>query len=112
MQRDTAIVIVVIVAVILLFGLMGGGMMGTGMMGGWGGYGFSPLWGIAMAVFWVLVIAGAVWFVVWLFREGRLSGTTPGPGGDNALEILRQRYAKGEITKEQFDRMRRDLEAQ
>ncbi len=30
--------------------------------------------------------------------------------GDEAAEILRQRYAKGEITKEQFDQMMRDLQ--
>ena len=29
---------------------------------------------------------------------------------DNALEILRERYARGEITKEQYDKMREDLE--
>ena len=30
-------------------------------------------------------------------------------GGDRALDILRERYARGELTEEQYDRMRREL---
>ncbi|MDA8187799.1 MAG: SHOCT domain-containing protein [Dehalococcoidales bacterium] len=111
--RDIATIILVIVLVILLFSLLGGGvMMWPGMMDweGWGAWGgFSPFWGIVMLLFWVLVIAGVVSLVVWLFQQGRPRETGAAPGG-RALDILRERYARGEITREEFERMRRDLE--
>ncbi|MCL5265824.1 MAG: SHOCT domain-containing protein [Chloroflexi bacterium] len=106
--RDIATIIAVAVLIVLLFGLLGGGMMmGWGMMGGFG-FGFSPVYGIIMAVFWVSIVVGIIALVVWLFQQGR--PTEAGPGAGLALDILRERYAKGEITREQFEQMRRDLE--
>src|SRR5919109_1168688 len=49
---------------------------------------------LMMLVFWGLVIAGLVLGVRWLASQGRGAG-----GRDEALEILRQRYARGEIDK-------------
>ncbi len=108
--RDIAIGIGAAVAAVLLLGLLGAGMMmGPGMMG-WGGYGFGPWWGILGMVFWVLIILGAVLLLAWIFRQGQPAGVGPGPSANRPLDILRERYARGEITKEQFDQMRRDLE--
>ena len=116
--RDIALVIGLVVLVVLLFGLLGSGMMGYGWgepWGGWmgpgmmGGFGFGG--GILMLLFWALVIGGGVLLVV------RLVGQNPaplGPGqqgsGNRPLDILRERYARGEITKEQFDQIRKDLD--
>lgn len=90
---------------------MGPGMMGPWMMGGYGaqGFGFNPLSAILSLVFWALIIAGGVLLVLWLVRggAGRMASS-----GESALDILKTRYAKGEITKEQFDAMKRDLEQQ
>ncbi|MCL5959189.1 MAG: SHOCT domain-containing protein [Chloroflexi bacterium] len=112
--RDIATIILVIVLVLLLFSLLGGGMMmWPGMMGweGWGAWGgFSPFWGIVMLLFWVLVIAGVVSLVVWLFQQGRPSEVGPTTPRTRALDILRERYARGEITRDEFEQMRRDLE--
>jgi len=36
-------------------------------------------------------------------------GEPPGPPGESALDILKRRYARGEITREQFEQMRRDV---
>jgi putative membrane protein len=113
--KDIATIVVVIALVILLFGLMGGGMMmWPGMMGwaGWGGFGFSPIWGVVMMVFWVLIVGGAVALVVWLLQQGRTSqaDVSRSSVGGRALDILQERYAKGEITKEQFEQIRRDIE--
>lgn len=116
------IVLIVVLVVLLLggAGMMGFGMMGPGMMGGYGGmggmmggfgaqgFGFNPLGAILSLVFWVLIIAAIVFLVVWLARNPGRAGLTA-PSGDPALEILKARYAKGEITKEQFEEMRRTL---
>ncbi len=91
-------------------GMMGGyGGMG-GMMGGFGaqGFGYNPLAAILSLVFWALIIVGIVLLVVWLVRNAGRTGLS-GQASDPALDILRARYAKGEITKEQFEEMRRTL---
>jgi putative membrane protein len=85
--------IVIALVLVLLFG--GGMMMGPGMMLG------GPL-----------LLIGGVALVIWLARGGQLSNvmsTWNGGGGDRALDILRERYARGEITLEQYEQMRREL---
>ncbi|MBI5031875.1 MAG: SHOCT domain-containing protein [Chloroflexi bacterium] len=81
-------------------------MMGPGMMRGFGGFGFPFMGGIWMIVFWVLIIGGVVWLVQSLARGTGNSGHP----NTSFLEILKQRYAKGEITKEQFEQMKHDLD--
>lgn len=80
------------------------------MMGEWGwGYGFG---GVFMALWWVFVIAGIVALVKWLMgstaRRDRVADRD-GPG-KTGLEILKTRYARGEIGQEEFEQKRRDLE--
>jgi putative membrane protein len=71
------------------------------MMFVWGAGGLVMM--LMMFVFWGLVIAGLVLGLRRLVGQGRLSGR------DEALEILRQRYARGEIDKQEFDTRKRDL---
>ncbi|HXH84480.1 MAG TPA: SHOCT domain-containing protein [Candidatus Tectomicrobia bacterium] len=71
------------------------------MMFMWGAGGLVMM--LMMLVFWGLVIAGLVLGVRWLAGQAR------GSGRDEALEILRQRYARGEIDKQEFETRRRDL---
>jgi len=61
---------------------------------------------LLMAAFWVLVIVGAVAVVRWTNTRG-----TPGPSAsaETPVEILRRRYAAGELSKEQFEAMKRDV---
>ncbi|MGW8185900.1 MAG: SHOCT domain-containing protein [Desulfobacterales bacterium] len=47
--------------------------------------------------------------VKWIFFHGE-NRTTAVSGGENALQILKKRYARGEIDKEQYLAMKRDLE--
>ncbi len=78
-------------------------------MWGWGGWGWwSPIWGIVMLVFWLLVLAGLGLVVLWFVRQIRPGEAAA--GRSRALEILQERYARGEITREQYEQMRRDLE--
>jgi putative membrane protein len=62
--------------------------------------------GIFMILFWALIALGIVALVKWLF-----SASSAGGSGKSALEILKERYAKGEINREQYEQMRRDLSA-
>jgi len=73
------------------------------MMGYYGGMGFGWL---GMALFWVLVAV----VVVYLLRAFS-QGQAPGHKDGQAMEILRERYAKGEIGREEFEARRRDLGA-
>lgn len=77
----------------------GWGMHPMGWMGGMWGLGMIFM----MLVFWALVITAVVLGVRWLLSQGKESRS------DTALEILRQRYARGEINKEEFEARRRDL---
>lgn len=76
---------------------------------GWGtGFGFG--W-IFMLVFWGLVI----WAIFALVRgaSGGGGGSYHGKsekGEKSAIDILNERYAKGEVSKEDFDRMKKDLQ--
>lgn len=75
-----------------------------GPWGGWaGGMGwiFGPL---IMLAFWAGFIALAVWIVrlVWRSGETQRSSQTP-------LEIARARFARGELTREQFEQLKQDL---
>ncbi len=54
---------------------------------------------------WVLIIAGAVWLVLWLARRMGVVG----PARESPLDIARARYARGEISKTQFEELERDL---
>ncbi len=79
---------------------------GPGMMG-WG-YGMGWFGMIIMAAFWVAVVVGIVFLIRWLVLSTRASGHKA-HAEDSALEILKKRYARGEINKEEFEEKKRDL---
>jgi putative membrane protein len=71
-------------------------------------------WMIVSSVFWLGLVAIAVWaFARWVGRQtpgGSSSASGIGAPGPSATEILRQRYARGEIDEETFKQMQRRLE--
>ena len=75
-------------------------------MGWYGGWGMGFGW-IFMILFWGVVILGIAALAKWLM--GISSGGSV-PPGKSALELLKERYARGEIGKEEFEQKRRDLE--
>jgi uncharacterized membrane protein len=79
----------------------GGNMMGRSgsMMSFPWFWGFGMFWGFFfMIVFWGLII----WLIVWLI------GKYAKPK-ESAIEVLKNRYAKGEISKKQFEKMKKEL---
>jgi putative membrane protein len=77
------------------------------MMTGLGlGMGFFGL--ILMVLFWGGLIALGVWLVKAIFSPGQASHP-PGGSAASPREILDQRYARGEITRTQYEQMKQDL---
>ena len=66
---------------------------------GWGffGHGFG-------LIFWFIIIAAIVVLIT------RLGSSLSETGGKSALEILKERYARGEIEREEFERKRKEIE--
>lgn len=81
--------------------------MGPGMMGWGNGMGWFGM--ILMAAFWIAVIVGIVLLIRWLVVSTDARGRKAG-SEDSALEILKRRYARGEIEKEEFEEKRKNLE--
>ena len=74
------------------------------MMGwAWGAWGIGM--SLMMLLFWGVVIAAIVVGIRWLLGQTRPAPPRP----DTALDILRERYARGEISREEFEQRKRDL---
>lgn len=74
------------------------------MWGYWGGP-WSWVGPLMMIMFWLLVVGG----LAFILRAWWQPPSRSGHGSDAALDILRERYARGELSREQFEEMRRDL---
>lgn len=77
---------------------------GPGMMGGWGMGWFGPIFMIA---FWGLVIIALVLLIRWLVQGSRRGSHDN--GSSKALEILKERYARGEIEREEFEQKKQHI---
>ncbi len=73
----------------------------------WGMHYMWGMWGVGMGlvmlVFWGLIIAALVLGVRWLATQGRSRKV------ESPLDILKRRYARGEVSKEQFEAMKQAL---
>ena len=81
--------------------------MGPGMMWGWG-HPMGWLWMVMMALFWVALIVAVIFLVRWLLLSTGGRGREP-LREESPLEILKKRYARGEIDKQEFEEKKRDL---
>ncbi len=99
------IVLIMLIAVVTLLSLVTWSWHMPGMMGFWIGWGCGPMFLLPL-VFLALVGLG-VYFLISGFTGQHRSK----PADDQrALEALKERYAKGEISREQYIKMRDELE--
>jgi putative membrane protein len=78
------------------------------------GFGFGGSGAIYMIIFWIVIMAVGIWLLSNLFPRstGNASSdrtSSPRALSDSPQEILERRYASGEITKAEFDEIRREL---
>ncbi len=111
------LLVLLLVGVLFVVPMLGmfmwGPMIGGGMMGGWGapdGYG----WGYPTGMRWGLMFIGML--IPLAFISLLIVGTylllkprVKSAGSEDALRILDERYAKGEITSEQYSEMKKNL---
>ncbi len=75
-----------------------------------GGHGWGPMmgYGIYGGIFmWILLVAVAVALIYYIFVQNKKN---PDSTKEDPMEILKKRYAKGEISKEEFDRRKKEIE--
>ena len=77
----------------------GGWCQAPWMMGGWGMGWFGMIF---MLIFWGLLIVGLVFLIKWLIQTTS-KGKDIFQGNSKAINILKERYARGEIDKEEFE---------
>ena len=111
MKRSHMVAVGVLLVIALGLSALTGSMMGPGMMGpeamprgGWmWGLGMG-LGGLTMLIFWGAVIVGIVLFV-------RFLGATDSASAErSSLDVAKRRYAAGDITREQYEEIRKSLD--
>jgi len=63
--------------------------------------------GFSMWIFWIIFIAAIALLIRYLF--GTKHESSPPDSNNDALEILKQRYARGDIDKDEFENMKKEL---
>ncbi len=76
------------------------------MMNGMGGFGMGFGW-----IFSIIFLAAVIWAVVRLVISNQNRQDYPGNSSKNALDILKERYARGEISEAEFEKMKRQLKS-
>ena len=82
------------------------GRMGPGLMGPWGMGWFGVIFVILTVV---IVIVAVIFLLPRLKQNYKIDGVETSSGKSNALDILKERYARGEIDKTKFDEKKKDL---
>ncbi|MGM0643411.1 MAG: SHOCT domain-containing protein [Thermodesulfobacteriota bacterium] len=93
----------------LLVSCAGEGYYGPQGRGGWNHMmGYGGFGGIFMWIILIVIAAVIIYFVI---NRSKTTGDSENSTGESPTEILKKRYAKGEITKEEFDRVKKEIES-
>jgi len=79
-----------------------------GFMDGWGGYGW---YGPFHMIIWIVALVLIVALVAWFFRSGSRTDVAAGrlERRSTGLDVLEERYARGEINREEYLQKKRDI---
>jgi putative membrane protein len=113
-NQKTALIIgsvIVVILVLVIFGFLflwglrgaGFGMMGPEMMGGYG------LMLFLVPIFFIVILGLIIWAVVAALQKTSSGTGSFVKGSENPLEILKMRYARGEIDKDEYETKKKDL---
>jgi len=70
-------------------------------------YGFGlGFGGISMVLFMILFWGAIIWLIVWLLKQNRYTTKSE---SKNPIDIIKERYATGEITKKEYEQMKKDI---
>lgn len=109
MKKILSLVVLTFVPLLIMCSGPHGPMMNdwdrTGNYGCWwgAGYGYG---GMFMGFLFLIILGVAIYFFVQYLMSKNVTGQVK----ETPMDILKKRYAKGEITKEEFDRMKNDLQ--
>ncbi len=106
MKKIYPLIILILVPLLTMCSWPNGPMMdGWNRTGNYGcGYGFGG--GMFMGILFLIILVVAIYFIVQYLRSKNVAGQAQ----ETAIDILKKRYAKGELTKEDFDRMKNELQ--
>lgn len=71
--------------------------------------GGGPVMMLVMLLFWIAILAGGILLARWLWDAMATNKKPKAYPAESALEILKQRYAKGEINQEEFEKLKKDI---
>ena len=73
-------------------------------------YGQMGWWMLFGSIWFILLLAGIIALVVWGVKKATDQGSPGSSAGQRSpLDIAKERYAKGEISKEEFEQIKKDL---
>ncbi len=85
------------------------------MWGGWpnmmsGIFGvFGFIWMIFIFIFILAIIAGIILLIIWAVKKSSSIQHSHHISANNSMSILKERYAKGEITKEEYENIKKEI---
>lgn len=106
MLRHTPFAAAVAIPAIGLASLAQAQPYGPGLMGGYGyGYGYGPL----HMIVWVVILIAVIVGVVWLVRSLAVPGAHHLPRRSGGLDVLEERYARGELNRDEYLQKKKDI---
>ena len=76
----------------------------------WGYNSFGLLWKVKIILFKILVLSALILLIIWLYKQIKGPQAQESALIESPLDILKKRYAKGEIDKKEFEEKKKDLE--